>query len=167
MKKRNILLGCIALVGIGLYSCETISSVTNSVVGKKTVSAPIVEAKKSNVLSGKWKLNYITGPRITFDGLYPNKKPFMILDSSKLQVSGNTGCNNFSGPFTLQNDSVHFRDLATTMMSCMDGGQGETIFLGMLAKVSHYRVSGDTLWLRYKKLDAMRFVRDTSTVSVP
>ena len=36
-------------------------------------------ASNANALNGNWELNYITGPRIAFDGLYPEKKPVLQL----------------------------------------------------------------------------------------
>ena len=162
MHKKDISIGCTILsVALLLVSCESITRVVDSFSKKPPALVAVVP--KPNALNSKWTLDYITGPRITFDGLYPDKKPFIVLDTVKLQVSGNTGCNNFSGSFRLQGDSIHFSQLATTMMSCGDGGRGETIFMAMLGKVSYYRISRDTLWLRFKKIDAMRFVRDTTS----
>ena len=40
-------------------------------------------------LEGTWELNYITGPRIAFGGLYPNKKPTIIFDLKENRISGN------------------------------------------------------------------------------
>jgi len=159
MQKKYFSIGCVLLL-LGVGACNAVNKVTNNL--SKKVPATAAVPQKKNILAGKWKLNYVTGPRITFAGLYPNQKPFIVLDSTKLQVNGNTGCNSFSGTFSVLGDSIHFGNLATTMMNCSDGGQGETIFLGMLGKVSHYRVSGDTLWFKFKKIDAMRFVRDSA-----
>ncbi|PZP44971.1 MAG: META domain-containing protein [Pseudopedobacter saltans] len=165
VQKKYIFVGSfVLLLASVVVSCDSINKVTNS-FSKKTPQTVVDTPKVSSSIGGRWVLNYITGPRITFAGLFPNKKPYMILDSAKSQVSGNTGCNNFSGPFKVYaGDSIEFKQMATTMMNCADGGQGETLFLGTLDKVSHYRVSGDTLWLRFKKIEAMRFLRDTSTV---
>lgn len=164
MNKKYIFLAGVVLLGaVGISSCDSINKITNGLTKKSPVVVAAPVAKVSS-LNGKWRLNYITGPRIAFDGLYPSKKPYIVLDTVQLKANGNTGCNNFSGQFKLVGDSVRFGNMATTMMSCVDGGQGETVFLGMLDKVSHYRVSHDTLWFRFKKIDAMRFVRDTSSV---
>ncbi len=167
MNRKKVFVGCVLVMfGIGVNSCDSINKVTSKVTNSFSKKAPVAQPQvvlKSNTLNGKWRLNYITGPRITFDGLYPNTKPFMVFDTSKLQVTGGTGCNNFTGTFQRQGDSIHFSPLATTMMNCTDGGQGESVFVGTLDKVSHYRISGDTLWFRFKKIEAMRFVRDTTT----
>ena len=40
-----------------------------------------------------WELEYISGPRIAFEGLYPNKKPQLTFDEKETKVYGNNGCN--------------------------------------------------------------------------
>lgn len=163
MNSKKGWIALVLLAAMGFYACDSINKVTG--LGKKDAPVSSVAPPKTvSVLSGKWRLNYVTGPRISFEGLYPNNKPTLILDSSKLQASGNTGCNNFTGAIAIVGDSIHFKGIATTMANCTDGGQGETVFLGMLDKVSHYRVAKDTLWFRFKKITAMRFVRDTTSL---
>ncbi|MFT4203786.1 MAG: META domain-containing protein [Chitinophagaceae bacterium] len=164
MDKKNVVSCVLSLFALGIVSCDSISKLTNSIAKKTPPSPPVAHPTNVNHLNGQWRLTYVTGPRITFDGLYPDKKPVMRLDTISRHASGNTGCNSFNGSFVLQQDSIHFGQMATTMVSCPDGGQGETLFLGMLDKVSHYRVVKDTLWLRFRKIDAMRFVRDTTTI---
>ena len=164
IQRKKYLIGCAVIFStLGIISCDSIQKMTNSLTKKNT--APIATTSKEIAsLNGKWRLNYITGPRITFDGLFPNKKPYLILDSAAQKASGNTGCNNFTASFKTVGDSIQFNQIATTMMSCMDGGQGETLFLRTMEKVSHYRINKDTLWLQFRKIDGMRFLRDTSTV---
>ena len=35
---------------------------------------------KTASLDGTWELNYVAGPRIAFNGLYPNNKPTITFD---------------------------------------------------------------------------------------
>ena len=82
-------------------------------------------------LTGTWELNYITGTRIAFDGLYPNKKPTLKLDASAKTVSGNTSCNSFNGPLKVDGNKISFTDpMAMTRMMCP--GEGENTFLETL-----------------------------------
>ena len=39
-------------------------------------------------LNGSWQLNYISGLKIAFEGLYPGKKPFLNLDVSNSKMTG-------------------------------------------------------------------------------
>ena len=41
-------------------------------------------------LQGNWELNYISGKKIAFEGLYPDKRPQITFDVVKNQVNGNT-----------------------------------------------------------------------------
>lgn len=110
-------------------------------------------------LAGEWELNYISGPRIAFDGLYPNRKPTIRFSAeTKDQVSGNTSCNSFSGKIKLDGSSISFNEpLAMTKMFCEGGG--ETTFLEMLKKVNRFSVSGDTLNFLIDDISVMRFIR--------
>ncbi|MET0461786.1 MAG: META domain-containing protein [Chitinophagaceae bacterium] len=110
-------------------------------------------------LNGTWILNYISGPRIAFDGLYPNKKPQLIFTVEDKRLSGNTGCNSFSGPLVVDGNKISFdQPLALTKMFCP--GEGETVFLETLKKVNTYSVSdGNTLNLIMGDIAIMRFTK--------
>ncbi len=63
-------------------------------------------------------------------------------------VSGNSGCNTYSGSATFDEDVVQISDkLASTMMACAEPavGEFEGAFLVMLANASVFAVDGDTL----------------------
>ena len=107
-------------------------------------------------LDGTWVLNYISGPRIAFEGLYPNKKPQLVFTSADKRLSGNTGCNSFSGPLVVDGYKISFdQPLALTKMFCP--GEGETVFLETLKKINTYSVSGNTLNLIMGDIAMMRF----------
>lgn len=94
-------------------------------------------------LSGTWELDYISGPRIAFNGLYPGKKPTIKFEVAEKRVSGNTSCNSFSGALVADDSTINFNGpLAMTKMACP--GEGETTFLEMLKKVGSYSISNDT-----------------------
>jgi heat shock protein HslJ len=110
-------------------------------------------------LDGKWQLNYITGPRIAFDGLYPDNKPTITFDLKRNKISGNTSCNNFSSPLNASGKKISFKDaMAMTKMACP--GEGETVFLQALKKVNSYDVTaGYTLTLLMDDVAMMRFTK--------
>ena len=109
------------------------------------------------VLNGTWELNYISGPRIAFDGLYPDKKPTINFDVAAGKISGNTSCNNFNGKLNVDGSKISFTDpMAMTRMMCQ--GQGETAFLETLKKVNSWSVTdGNTLNLLMGDIAMMRF----------
>jgi heat shock protein HslJ len=65
-------------------------------------------------------------------------------------VSGNTGCNSFSGSYTLDGSSLEINgDVAATMMACEDASQQvETQFLTALSEVASWERTGQTVTLR-------------------
>ena len=112
-------------------------------------------------LEGTWELNYITGPRITFDGLYPNKKPTINFDIKESRVSGNNSCNSFTGKLVVTGNKIDFNQpMAVTKMMCMDG-QGEQVFMSTLPKITSYDVTDDGKTLNFISGDIamMRFTK--------
>ena len=109
--------------------------------------------KKANAktasLDGTWELNYITGPRIAFGGLYPNKKPTIIFDLKENRVSGNASCNSYSGKLNVDGNKISFKDpIAMTKMMCMDI-QGEDVYMSTLEKIDSYSISEDGKTLNF------------------
>ncbi|WP_396625219.1 META domain-containing protein [Luteitalea sp.] len=66
------------------------------------------------------------------------------------RVSGEAGCNRFSGTYTAVGDTVAIGTLATTRKMCGEEGvmAQETAYLAALATATRVRVDGDRLELR-------------------
>lgn len=110
-------------------------------------------------LDGDWQLNYISGPRITFDGLYPQKKPVLsIKPGINNQAGGNTSCNIFSSKMAVDRNKISFTELfAKTKIFCQ--GAGEETFLNMLKKVNNFSVNANTLTFLIDDIAVMRFTK--------
>ncbi|OPC66480.1 hypothetical protein BAY13_17255 [Elizabethkingia bruuniana] len=111
--------------------------------------------------TGNWKLVYITGPRIAFDGLYPGKKPTLNFEAENT-VSGNSSCNNYSATYALTSgNKIKFSAPASTKMACP--GSGENVYFSTLATITGYEITdgGKTLVLLMNDVPAMRFERNT------
>lgn len=106
-------------------------------------------------LDGNWQLNYISGSRIAFDGLYPDKKPEITFDTRTNKVSGHTGCNNFGSTYTIDNKKINFEATFGTRMACP--GQGEQAFYTMLEKINRYTISEGKLLFFIDDVVMMRF----------
>ena len=64
-------------------------------------------------------------------------------------VSGNAGCNDYTGSYTVDGDKLTFGPLAATKKACGPAESAvETAFLTVMDKVATYSVSGDTLELK-------------------
>lgn len=150
--KKIILLS--AFIGFLLISCSSKSSTTEQ------DGADEATAKESPVsdIDGIWELNYISGPKIAFEGLYPDKKPFLSFNTKEGRISGNSGCNSFTGNASISQNRFRVdENLAMTKMFCP--GEGENTFMESLKKVNTYSISdeGKTLNLIMGDIAIMRF----------
>ena len=117
--------------------------------------------KTTASLEGTWELNYITGPRIAFDGLYPDKKPTITFDLKQNKVAGNNSCNQYFGTLKVDGNKINFKDakMGMTMMACP--GEGENVYMKTLEKIDSYSISDDGKTLNFIMGDIamMRFMK--------
>jgi heat shock protein HslJ len=126
--------------------------------GETEVATFIAVEATTSKLDGNWELNYISGIRVAFDGLYPEKKPFIRFELGQSMISGNTSCNGFSSKYTINGNSIRFAPPLSTMMACP--GDGEKTFTAMLQKVNKYTLSDEnTLNFLIDDVAVMRFIR--------
>lgn len=119
------------------------------------LGTPFYEKDVQDV-SGKWELNYISGTRIAFDGLYPDKKPFVSFDWRNSELNGNTSCNGFTSKLTLKAKAISIDPpLASTMIACE--GDGELRFLHTLQKVTRYEATENMLSFYHNDVEILRF----------
>ncbi|MDR6967497.1 heat shock protein HslJ [Flavobacterium arsenatis] len=115
----------------------------------------------SQSLEGNWELTYISGPRIAFDGLYPNEKPNITFNINENLVVGKNSCNNYSGSFKAEASKITFNEsgMVSTKMFCE--GAGESTYMNTLQKINGYSISedGKTLTLLTGDVAMMRFER--------
>lgn len=98
-------------------------------------------SKQDKLFDITWELEYITGPRIAFDGLYPDKKPKISFNKDTKKVSGNNSCNGYTADFTIEEDAISFGEPGpSTLMYC---GEGEQVFLNMMERINTYSFSED------------------------
>jgi heat shock protein HslJ len=122
--------------------------ITSCAINKKTSTLEKLE--------GTWELEYISGPRIAFKGLYPNKKPTITFDKISKKVTGNDSCNGYTADFNVVENTISFGEPGpTTMMFC---GEGEKVFLNMMKKINKYSIDPDgKLNLMIDDVPVMRF----------
>lgn len=113
-----------------------------------------------NLYNTAWELEYISGPKIAFNGLFPDKKPQITFNKTTNNVEGNAGCNGYRAEYTLNGDNISFGEPGpTTMMYC---GEGEQTFLSTIKKIDTYSfdeegklvlMMGDVAMMRFKKVN--------------
>ncbi|AYN66745.1 META domain-containing protein [Euzebyella marina] len=119
---------------------------------------PQKQIASEQLYASAWELEYITGPRIAFEGLYPDKKPQITFDKEEGKASGTNSCNGYSADFSIDGKSLKFGAPGpTTMMYC---GEGEKVFLNTIKQIDSYRfteegklelIQGDIAMMRFKK----------------
>lgn len=116
-------------------------------------------ASEVTSIEGRWELNYITGPKIVFEALYPNKKPTIAFDTKNNKIAGNNSCNQYFGALLLDGAKINFKDakLGMTMMACQ--GNGDSLYMNTLQKIESYTITdnGKTLNLLVGNIVMMRF----------
>lgn len=107
-------------------------------------------------IDGVWQLTYVAGTN-SLDQLYSGRKPIITFKEGK--ISGNNGCNGFSGDLNIKGDKINFdrSKIISTMMACE--GNGESTFMKALYQVDHYASAdgGKTLNLLHGQTTVMRF----------
>lgn len=103
-----------------------------------------------------WELDYISGPKIAFNALFPDRKPQITFNKTTGNVEGNASCNGYRAEYTLNGNNIAFGEPGpTTMMYC---GEGEQTFLSTIKKVNKYRFDAKgNLVLMLDEVAMMRF----------
>jgi heat shock protein HslJ len=100
-----------------------------------------------DALRGSWDVTSLyTGNAVSS----PVTGSSLTLDFVKERVSGDSGCNTFSGTYQLHGgDEIAIGSLASTQRACADAAVGtqEQQYLAALSLAKTYRVTGDQLTL--------------------
>tara|TARA_R110002167_G_scaffold71696_4_gene202155 strand:+ start:810 stop:1238 length:429 start_codon:yes stop_codon:yes gene_type:complete len=141
MKKNYILISTFLVLVIG--SCTTTKN-TNS----------------NDLYDSLWELEYISGTRIAFNGLYPERKPVISFNKATGKITGNNSCNGYTADFTIKGDNIDIGEPGpTTMMYC---GDGEQQFLNMMEKINSISIDKESkLNLMIGEIPMMRFRKVT------
>lgn len=106
-------------------------------------------------LEGNWILKSIANTQLSFERVYPNKKPKLSIDFENKKVQGNTCCNDFNGKINVNADKINFLgDMAMTKMRCLNEN-GETIFLETLKKIDWWSMPNDTILIFYNNANKL------------
>lgn len=98
-------------------------------------------------LDGEWRLVELRGQPVP--PLDPEAQPFLRFERDSSRVTGNTGCNLLSGPFSRAGTELGFGPVITTKRACLDESrnQREAELLGALQATRGFTVERDTLTL--------------------
>jgi len=111
--------------------------------------APSATAAVPAELLGSWKVTQMAiqgGTAVT----YPNSEISLTI-LPDMTLYGNTGCNNYNGPFTLSGEvtprgrGIAIGPVGSTKMYCRDYAEQENLYLNILSTVMAYNVDGNQL----------------------
>ena len=100
-----------------------------------------------DAITGEWTaINYYTG--IAVQTVIAGSPLTARFDRG--QVTGDSGCNNFSGPYEVTDTSIRMGPFSSTLMACVDPARQtqEQQYLAALELAATFRVTGNRLELR-------------------
>lgn len=125
------------LMGILVYACTSTQKATTTM---------------NELYNKKWVLSNWGDSN---DTLPPTMKEVFI-QFTEQQVNGQSGCNNYFGGYTKENQTIKFERMASTMMACNDTSMTvEKRFHEMLEQVNRFEVTEEFLF----------FYRDTQLLA--
>lgn len=112
---------------------------------RATTFTPLPMAATASLENTYWRLTSLgEGP---VGASNQSQEPHFVLNSETHRVSGSGGCNRLTGTYALRGDNLTFRQVAGTMMACLEGMQTERDFLQVLPQVSKWKITGQRLEL--------------------
>lgn len=100
------------------------------------------QTSQAPLLGTTWNLAEINNEKIQHPG---PQIPHLRFEAEK--VTGNDGCNNFFGGYTLDGNSLKFGMLGSTRMACPQIKGFDMEFNKMISATTRYRITGDKLEL--------------------
>jgi heat shock protein HslJ len=105
------------------------------------------EASKNEITNTYWKLKTLEGKEIT-SSENKDKAIYFTLENEKNSANGFSGCNSFSGEYTLEEGNrIRFTKFAVTMMACPDVAFNEADFLKAFELADNYTINNGFLSL--------------------
>jgi putative lipoprotein len=102
-----------------------------------------------------WKLVGIGDEPYTHET--SNREPHIQFREQQGNMTGFTGCNNITGPYSVDGDKLDLGEIAVTMKACIEGMDVEQRMLAALRGVNRYEISGNTLRLLEGDAAALEF----------
>ncbi len=132
------------MLAVTIFSCHSPKMLSNN---------SVVEKDHSKNLYGTWELQMLFASDNNW-----SVAPFVNINEKEKIFTGNSGCNNISGKFTIDASYISFdKNIISAKMTCRDNY--EKAFLSVLLKVNKYTVTNNELELGQGEIVLMRFKR--------
>jgi len=140
-----------AIQGAASYSISGNTLTINDSGGKALLTystVPPYQMTPAQLTGTMWYLNsFVDSQGNPWSPGSTNPISIQFADDGK--VSGNGGCNSYSGSYTVSGNSITMSGFATTLMYCGEPGvmDLESSYLGVLPMMKVYKISGNELTL--------------------
>ena len=125
-----------------------------TVRGEPNPTGVIVIAQSRALENTEWRLQELDGR--TIEVTDESQRPWLRLSGADSTANGNTGCNNFSGGYSVRGaEDLSFGPMASTRRYCAETADLEQEFLGLLASTMTFSLNGDRLELRGESVEAV------------
>ncbi|MEO6894120.1 MAG: META domain-containing protein [Ginsengibacter sp.] len=116
---------------------------------------PVTKSADLPLQNTHWKLIELAGKKMPINATA--KEMFIVLKNDST-VTGNGGCNAFSGDYSLgKNNKIFFGELVRTNVLC-PGIDFERKYLNAISATDHYQIMGNMLSLQNKFTSVAKFV---------
>jgi heat shock protein HslJ len=133
----------ISTVQYRLKQDEVPQLVATGVKTAATRQASAPPGNSASLFGKRWVLTEMGGKQMSA------AKPYIEFEEKSRRVSGDSGCNRFSGPFEMSGTSLKLSRLISTRRACLAGEANriETSFLQALEKVTRFEAQQNVLRL--------------------
>lgn len=97
-------------------------------------------SQPAKTLTGKWNVETVKGNPAVVE-----MPAFVAFEEGLAQVHGCSGCNNFFGPCTVNEEQLKFGELGATMRFCLNA-ESERDIMQSLFETASYKISKNTLF---------------------
>ncbi len=148
--KKSILIITLAFVVFACNKKEESKPEENVATEQVQPSA----AATTDLFDKEWKLQELNGKAIVLDTAF-KKEPLIVFHKDTGKMTGNGGCNNFSGSYKVkEGNTIELSEGAATMMACPNLGiEGE--FFKAFKQVKSYRIENNSLMLDNEKKEVV------------
>lgn len=165
----NALLGATILLLVGCAAPVSTTTTTNTPESEATApantpQAPAEELTAEELVDSSWQLTTYGAPdaQITVIGT----TPITLVFGNAGQVSGEGGCNAYSGTYQVADNSLAFSEVISTLRACVDADvtDQEQEYLQALQSTGRFERTGEGLAIWYdNETGVLNFVPTENT----
>ncbi len=169
MKSILVSIFAVLFLAVLVAGCTTQAPATPPATTVAPTTAPVPAATtplSDPALLGTWNLKGAMVGGGSMPIIATNAQPTIIFNSDGT-LSGNTGCNNYFGSYTLTGETTKFgqsisiSDIGSTKMYCADISNNEMTYLNLLRTTMAYSITNDKMLLTTDERNQLSYDKAT------